>query len=163
MKIMAVNQGIGSMSNKSLPLMGEKPSDYSGNISPQTAWDTLKTTENAWLIDVRTQAEWAFVGQVNIASLNKTPLYIEWQSFPNGQQNTEFLTQCENHIDNKTAYIFFLCRSGARSTAAARYVHKHGYQYVYNIDGGFEGDHDAQAHRGKINGWKASELLWQQN
>ena len=55
-----------------------------------------------------------------------------------------------------------LCRSGVRSIAAARRATELGLQ-AYNILEGFEGDPDAQAHRGRIGGWRLRGLPWRQN
>jgi len=58
--------------------------------------------------------------------------------------------------------IYFLCRSGVRSLAAAKAAQEAGYAHVYNITDGFEGPVDATGHRGTVSGWKASELPWRQ-
>ena len=59
--------------------------------------------------------------------------------------------------------VFFLCRSGARSRAAAMAMARAGFQKSFNIASGFEGDLDAQRHRGNENGWKAQGLPWKQS
>jgi len=58
--------------------------------------------------------------------------------------------------------LLFLCRSGVRSRAAAIAMTAAGYSRAYNIAQGFEGDPDAERHRGNKNGWKASGLPWKQ-
>jgi len=63
---------------------------------------------------------------------------------------------------DRNAPVLFLCRSGARSRAAAIAMTRAGYTRAYNISGGFEGDLDGQRHRGGTNGWKASGLPWRQ-
>ncbi|HZF36618.1 MAG TPA: rhodanese-like domain-containing protein, partial [Candidatus Angelobacter sp.] len=64
---------------------------------------------------------------------------------------------------DREAPIFFLCRSGARSRAAAMAMTQAGYARCYNIANGFEGNHDAERHRGKAAGWKADGLPWTQD
>jgi rhodanese-related sulfurtransferase len=58
--------------------------------------------------------------------------------------------------------VLFLCRSGARSRAAAVALTGLGFAKAFNVAGGFEGDPDGERHRGNINGWKAAGLPWRQ-
>jgi rhodanese-related sulfurtransferase len=58
--------------------------------------------------------------------------------------------------------LVLLCRSGVRSIAAAQRATALGVQ-AYNILEGFEGDPDAQAHRGQLGGWRKRGLPWQQS
>jgi rhodanese-related sulfurtransferase len=59
--------------------------------------------------------------------------------------------------------ILFLCRSGARSRAAAMAMTGAGFLKSFNVAGGFEGDLDGERHRGNANGWKAQGLPWKQS
>jgi len=59
--------------------------------------------------------------------------------------------------------VVFLCRSGARSRAAAIAMTAAGFAKAFNASGGFEGDLDALRHRGNNNGWKAAQLPWKQS
>ena len=61
------------------------------------------------------------------------------------------------------APLFFLCRSGGRSAAAARAAAQAGLGRCYNIVDGFEGPTDSSRHRGQVAGWKASDLPWVQS
>jgi rhodanese-related sulfurtransferase len=54
-----------------------------------------------------------------------------------------------------------LCRSGVRSIAAAKRATELGLE-AYNILEGFEGDPDADAHRGTRGGWRMRGLPWRQ-
>jgi rhodanese-related sulfurtransferase len=58
--------------------------------------------------------------------------------------------------------LVLLCRSGVRSIAAAQRATELGLQ-AFNILEGFEGDPDAQAHRGHVGGWRLRGLPWQQS
>jgi rhodanese-related sulfurtransferase len=136
--------------------------DYAGDLSAQEAWDLLQGDAKARLIDVRTTAEWNFVGLPDLGPLGRDAELIEWQSFPTMQQNPNFLALAERAGPDKTAPLLFLCRSGARSRAAAIAATRAGYARAYNIAGGFEGDLDGERHRGHKNGWKASGLPWKQ-
>ncbi len=64
--------------------------DYAGDISAAEAWEQLKADPKAQLIDVRTVAEWNFVGLPDLSSLGRRAHCVEWQSFPTGAQNPGF-------------------------------------------------------------------------
>ena len=132
------------------------------DVAPADAWTALRTDPQARLVDVRTDAEWNFVGSPNLQQTGQDPLLIPWQVFPTMQVNGGFvqtLKQAGLTPENK---LYFLCRSGVRSVAAARAAQAEGFQQAYNIAGGFEGPPDGDGHRGTVEGWKASGLPWQQ-
>lgn len=135
---------------------------YAGDVAPTTAWKILSENKDAVLIDVRTRAEWNFVGLPELASIGKEPALLEWQVFPSMQQNSEFVAVLGNAVASKDAPLLFLCRSGARSAAAARAMTAAGYSTCLNVAEGFEGPLDAQGKRGSAAGWKASGLPWRQ-
>lgn len=136
--------------------------DYAGDISPNDAWDMLKSKENCSLLDCRSIAEWQFVGVPDLTDIEKKTIFIEWQSFPMMQKNENFLQEIVNAGVNKDTKLIIMCRSGARSRSAAEYLTNQGYTNCYNIAVGFEGSHDGNSHRGKVNGWKFSDLPWKQ-
>lgn len=136
--------------------------NYAGDITPQQAWDILKSSRDAILVDVRTEAEWAWVGQVDLSSLEKEHLLVEWNSFPGGLRNENFVQDISARIPNKNTEILLICRSGVRSKYGAIALTAADYKTCYNIEGGFEGDHDADRHRGTVNGWKVAGLPWMQ-
>lgn len=135
---------------------------YAGDITPQETWETLVQESNAILIDVRTPAEWNYVGIPDLTALGKEPVLVPWVDFPNMQINDRFGEQIERLCADKNAPLLFICRSGVRSKAAAIECTRRGYSRCYNVDTGFEGHHDHQRHRGTVNGWKASGLPWVQ-
>ncbi len=136
--------------------------NYAGDITPERAWQILASEGNAVLVDVRTKAEWSFVGVCDLGSLGKQPAFIEWQVFPSMERNELFGEAIESLDVPKEAPLLFLCRSGARSRSAAITTTECGYQACYNVAGGFEGDPNPERHRGRINGWKAAGLPWVQ-
>ncbi|MEN3975482.1 rhodanese-like domain-containing protein [Emcibacter sp. SYSU 3D8] len=138
-------------------------SEYADDLSPQDAWKLLESEPSAILVDVRTRAEWNYVGVADLSPLSKKPAFIEWQTFPQGQRNERFADEVDGLGIDRTAPILFLCRSGARSAAAARLMTQKGYARCYNVSEGFEGDPDDARHRGRVNGWKARGLPWTQN
>ncbi|MTD33492.1 rhodanese-like domain-containing protein [Paludibacterium denitrificans] len=128
---------------------------YSGALTPPEANEIWQSLDNAVMVDVRSAAEWQFVGTVPGA------LCIEFKSYPGMVPNPHFKEQLQKQVD-KEAVLMFLCRSGARSDDAARPAAEAGYSSVYNVLEGFEGDKDAQSHRGTVCGWKAHGLPWEQ-
>ena len=137
--------------------------DYAGDISPADAWDILNKDPNAQLVDVRTTAEWSYVGVPDLSAVGREAALVEWQSFPSMRTNPSFVAETERATAvGKDTPLLFLCRSGVRSRAAAVAMTGAGYSRAYNIAGGFEGDPDAERHRGNKNGWKASGLPWKQ-
>lgn len=137
-------------------------STYAGDVSPQQAWDVLAGEANAVLVDVRTPAEWNYVGVPDLGQLGKKPLFLPWLFFPSMEVNPQFVQNLETVHLSQEAPLLFLCRSGVRSKAAAIAMTARGYTRCYNIAGGFEGDADAGHHRGTVNGWKVGGLPWLQ-
>lgn len=137
--------------------------DYAGDVSASEAWEKLTADPRAQLVDVRTMAEWNFVGLPDLSSLGRRVHCVEWQSFPTGAPNPGFVAEASGALPDKAAPVLLLCRSGARSRAAAIALTRAGYQQAFNIAGGFEGDMDEQGHRGSRNGWKAADLPWRQS
>jgi len=142
------------------------PTGYAGDVEPKAAWSLLAGDPKAQLVDVRTAAEWTFVGLPDLAGLGREALKVEWQSFPGMAVNQAFAAATEESLKRAGARpdtpVLFLCRSGARSRAAAIAMTKAGFTRAYNVAGGFEGDPDNQHHRGHTNGWKAAGLPWKQ-
>jgi rhodanese-related sulfurtransferase len=137
--------------------------DYAGDISAAEAWALLEKDPKARLVDVRTTAEWNYVGVPDLSSVGHEAVLVEWQAFPTMRVNPAFVAEAEQAAAAaKDAPVMFLCRSGVRSRAAAIAMTAAGYSRAYNIAGGFEGDPDGERHRGTKNGWKASGLPWKQ-
>ncbi|THF61247.1 rhodanese-like domain-containing protein [Pseudothauera rhizosphaerae] len=128
---------------------------YQGALTPQEAWQVWQAAPGAKLVDVRTRAEWDWVGHIPGA------VEIEWNTWPGAQPNPNFLTQLRQQVDPE-ALVLFVCRSGIRSDAAARAASGAGYNNCYNVLEGFEGDKDANGQRGKVGGWRHAGLPWHQ-
>lgn len=127
---------------------------YAGSLLPGEAYALLQQLPASKLIDVRTRAEWDYVGHVPDSVL------IEWNTYPAGQRNPAFLAQLLAEVAKSDAPVMFLCRSGARSHHAAQAATQAGYSNAYNILEGFEGDKDAQGHRNTVGGWRFAGLPW---
>jgi rhodanese-related sulfurtransferase len=132
------------------------------NVPPRQVWETLKQNPDAQLVDVRTDAEWNFVGVPDLAEAGKEAVLIPWQVYPSMQVNSAFGDQLKQAGFTPQHHIFFLCRSGVRSVAAAKAAQAAGFPHTYNIVDGFEGPADADGHRGTEAGWKAEGLPWRQ-
>ena len=126
---------------------------YAGDIPPALAWQWVQAG-NAVLVDVRTDAERAWVGQVPGAKV------VAWKQWPQMLMNPDFATQLQAVVPSGSK-VLLLCRSGVRSVAAAQRATELGLQ-AYSILEGFEGDLDANGQRGKLNGWRYRGLPWQQ-
>lgn len=136
---------------------------YAGDLTPTEAWDLLKADQSAQLIDVRTSPEWTFVGTPDLGAIGKRTALIPWQSYPSMQINPTFAEDIRRLSVPPEAPLLFICRSGARSRAAAEMVADAGYRRCYNVADGFEGPVDAEGHRGRRAGWKAAGLPWTQS
>jgi len=132
------------------------------NVPPAEAWEALKANPDAQLVDVRTDAEWTFVGVPDLSSVGKRLALIPWQVYPAMQQNPAFVEQLRKAALTPDHRIYFICRSGIRSLHAAQAARDGGFPHVYNVADGFEGQLDAEGHRGAESGWKVANLPWRQ-
>ena len=146
-------------------VIGKRPDDYAGDVTPEEAFRVLGADPRARLVDVRTRAEWSFVGLPDLSGLGKEPILLEWQVFPAMERNPRFADELSATLGSGAGDmpVFFLCRSGARSRAAAIALTSAGFGRCFNIAGLFEGDLDGARHRGARNGWKAAGLPWSQS
>ena len=130
-------------------------------ITAAEAWAYLAANPTAQLVDVRTKAEWHFVGITNLDELGRQPVLIEWVG-SDGTPNADFTRQLGAAVSPDTS-LLMLCRSGVRSLAAGNAALAAGYQTIINISDGFEGDLDGNQQRGCLNGWRHSGLAWRQS
>ena len=135
---------------------------YAGDISPFAAWEMLTREVAARLVDVRTQPEWQFVGKPDLSGLGKDVSFLSWQVYPSMARNEAFVDELRAAGIGEETPLLFICRSGARSRAAAIAATAAGFRRCYNVAGGFEGGLDAERHRGVAEGWKAAHLPWSQ-
>ena len=138
------------------------PADgYAGDVTPAEAFDMVKAG-TATMVDVRTHAEWVYVGVPDLSSTGAQLVSIEWVSYPTGRPNPQFLAQLAAATGGPgDRPIVLLCRSAVRSVAAAKAATAAGYTHCYSILHGFEGGLDDAGHRGAT-GWRAEGLPWRQ-
>lgn len=149
--------------------MSAEPLPRIGEVAPDQAWKILSEDMGAVLVDVRTQAEWGFVGVPDLTGLGKALVCVEWAHFPDMSKNPRFVAQVMTELGgNDPSRLLFICRSGARSLRAAEAIADHLSREGRSVDclnvaEGFEGDLNASGHRGGQNGWKARGLAWRQS
>ena len=143
------------------------PNGYAGDVSAVEAYSMLGGDQSAVLVDVRTKAELSFVGAPDLTDLGKETIFVEWQEFPSMNVAVDFAPRLREMLHARgvptTAPVLFLCRSGARSRAAAVAMTEAGQERCYNIADGFEGPLDDKRRRGAVAGWKARNLPWAQS
>jgi len=118
---------------------------YAGALRPAEAYALMQA--GARLVDIRTQAELYWVGQIPGAVL------VEWN---------DFIGQLRDFVDPEETTMF-ICRSGGRSHHAAIAATQAGFHQSYNVLEGFEGDKDPQHHRNTRGGWRVAGLPWVQS
>ena len=133
------------------------------NVAPKQVWEALVSHPDARLVDVRTDIEWAQIGVPDLTEAGKQPALVSWQVAPAMAVNPQFLEQLRAAGVGEEDHVFFLCRSGVRSQAAAQVAAAAGFKHTYNIADGFEGPPDGQGMRGRVAGWQADDLPWKRD
>lgn len=128
---------------------------YEGACTPREAYEIWRAAPGSKLVNVRTRAEFDWVGRIPGA------IEIEWLAYPGNKLNEHFITQLRQAIDRESL-LLFICRSGQRSGAAAKAASEAGFADCYNVLEGFEGDKDAGGQRGRVGGWRFHGLPWAQ-
>jgi rhodanese-related sulfurtransferase len=135
-------------------------------VDVATTWEGLTSGPRSQLVDVRTRAEWTYVGIPDLGPIGKRAVLVEWQTFPDQSVDPRFVERLAGELKALGVQLdddlYFICRSGSRSLAAARAMAEAGYRSCHNVSAGFEGPLDDSRHRGTLGGWKASGLPWLQ-
>lgn len=146
--------------------MGADESVQVEDLSVDEVWARLRSDPNAVLVDVRTRAEWAFVGLPDLAGIGKRVMTVEWQTFPDNRMDPAFVDRLGGLLEaagvGRDSELLFICRSGGRSRMAAEAMAAAGFTRCRNVADGFEGPLDEHRHRGGLAGWKAAGLPWVQ-
>ncbi len=135
--------------------------DNISSITPPEAWQILNDESNAIVLDVRSKVEFDYVGHPLHA------VHVAWKEYPDWTENPNFVDEVKAALrerggDDSSRPVLAICRSGVRSLAAAKALSAAGYERLYNVEEGFEGDKNDEAHRGTINGWRRHGLPWEQ-
>jgi len=120
-----------------------------GVVSPQAAYEMVKQP-STFLVDVRSVAEYYFVGHPKMAI--NIPLLFWSELEAKFTVNEKFLENLQGRF-KKDDVLVFMCRSGQRSLKAAEMAKAAGFEKVSHISEGFEGEMDEQGYR-TVGGWK---------
>jgi rhodanese-related sulfurtransferase len=141
--------------------IGATSGRFLGNIGSIQTWQALQSQPEAVLVDIRTRAEWTYVGGPDLSSLGKSVIQVEWQVFPSMERNPRFVRELQAQGIAPGRLVYLICRSGIRSRDAAEFLAARGYT-TYNVAEGFAGPLDDNGHRG-ASGWRAEQLPWKQS
>ena len=135
--------------------------EYKRNLLPKMAVDRLSENPEAVLIDVRTSAEYKYVGYPENSVL------IPWFDEPDLNANpSAFREAVHHHLNDRNdvlgTELILICRSGFRSNEALKCLQSNGFTCVSHVASGFEGDLDEDEHRGNLNGWRNDGMPWSQ-
>jgi len=126
-------------------------------ITPKEAHAFLQANPEALLIDVRSEIEYLFVGHPVGA------IHVSWNDGPEWEVNPHFVGDVRKLAGNGGGRpILLICRSGNRSEVAAQALLEAGFEDVYNVQHGFEGELNEHHHRNSVSGWRFDGLPWQQ-
>lgn len=110
------------------------------------AYNRLQTIPDTFLIDVRTRAEYQFVGHWEHAYLfpymfltSKPAKAGEGYEYLFNQPNEAFIEEISK-VFNKKDNLIIICRDGTRSASAAKELAENGFENVFNVKHGFEGE-----------------------
>ena len=134
----------------------------------------MKKDPNVILVDVRTPAEWQFVGHTHDAQIMIPSVFFKYDGVDEKKPryrsmiNSDFVSQLEEQAaelgaDEESTYVL-MCRSGAtRAQPAAKMLFQYGYKNVYVMTDGFEGGKTKVGDKSGFrlqNGWKNSGAEW---
>ena len=109
------------------------------------AYDMLNTVPDTYLIDVRTRAEYQFIGHPIGAYLFPYMFLTkefgkkdEQYGYRFNLQNKKFVQEIAA-IFKKTDNLLIICRDGTRSAIAAKDLASSGFKNIYDVSDGFEG------------------------
>ncbi len=135
---------------------------YKRNLLPKMAVERLQDNPQALFVDVRSKAEYKYVG------FPENSILIPWIDDPDWEPNPEVFSDLvmqeldgsENLLNTE---IILICRSGFRSNEALKCLENKGFTQVSHVASGFEGDLDENDHRGNLNGWRHDGMPWSQS
>ena len=132
------------------------------SINSRQCFEKLSKVPDSHLVDVRTKPEWLFVGLPDLQSLQKKTVCVSWHVYPSMEINVNFESEILESGINKQDTVFLICRSGQRSSDAAKFLASRGFINCCNVVDGFEGETGTDHQRSTVNGWKYSKLPWKQ-
>lgn len=133
-------------------------------LDPKAAWELMQKDARAVMIDVRSSMEFLFVGHA------VDSVHVPWIDAPEWTVNPHFVTEVRKVMlggigldeAGADAPVILICRSGKRSLEAGKLLINEGFNEVYNVEEGFEGELDTDHHRSTAGGWRFHGLPWNQ-
>ena len=134
-------------------------------VSPTEAYELATTDPDVYILDVRTAAEWKWVGHPGRnkegegALLEGKVFQVSWFLEHRGKMvvNRSFLRDVDELFGrDPLVTLILVCRSGTRGDYAAPDLLNAGYK-VLNMVPAFEGIIDEKGYR-SVNGWKIDGL-----
>ena len=135
---------------------------YKRNLLPKMAVERLQNNPQALFVDVRSRAEYKYVGYP------ENSILIPWIDDPDWKPNPEafsgaVMQELDGRENLSDTEIILICRSGFRSNEALKCLENKGFTQVSHVASGFEGDLDENDHRGNLNGWRHDGMQWSQS
>ncbi len=135
---------------------------YKRNLLPKMAVEKLQNNPQALFVDVRSKAEYKYVGYP------ENSILIPWIDDPDWEPNpVAFSDSVMQELDGRenllNTEIILICRSGYRSNEALKCLENKGFTQISHVASGFEGDLDENDHRGNLNGWRHDGMPWSQS
>ena len=79
------------------------------DVNPTDTWTGLAEKPDSILVDVRTNAEWSFVGIPDLSSVNKQAILIEWSQFPTMTKNKDFASNLMDKLNGSALQMSISC------------------------------------------------------
>jgi rhodanese-related sulfurtransferase len=124
------------------------------NLSPHQALELLRQRRDAVLLDIRSFAEFWFVGHP-VGAVNVPFNDEEWNL------NARFVEDAKEFA-RPDQPVVLICRSGKRTKDAGALLEAAGFTDIYHVTTGFEGDLNGKDQRSLVNGWRHDGLPWEQ-
>jgi rhodanese-related sulfurtransferase len=116
------------------PLSAQADDKAVDDVDVESVWKSLQSEPRSKLVDVRTRAEWTYVGIPDLAPVGKRTVLVEWQTFLDQAIDPRFAEHLAGELKALGVELeddlFFNCRSGSRSLAAAQAMAAMGYPPV---------------------------------
>jgi rhodanese-related sulfurtransferase len=123
-------------------------------LTPHEAHTFLQATPDAVFMDIRSFAEFWFVGHP--VGAMSVPFNDEEYGF-----NAKFIDEAASFA-KRTQAVVLICRSGKRTLEAGAALEGAGFINVAHVTTGFEGEMNTQDQRSSVNGWRFEGLPWEQ-
>jgi rhodanese-related sulfurtransferase len=134
---------------------------YADDVTTVEAYNMVCDNTNVYIVDVRTDAEWIWVGHPGPNNTGegdcldgKVVNIPVWLGRPgNWSVNKSFIEDVNEFFEDiEDPVLITMCLSGGRSKYAQGFLKEEGYVDVYNMLTGFQGSVDEYGYR-NVNGW----------